>query len=174
MDIRSDVGRGTTVTIYLPRNRAPARKSDERTAAPIPQSRPLRILLVEDNPQVAEVATAILTERGHSIIHAETADEALGMLHSGVTFDLAFSDLVMPGKHDGLGLARIIRRKWPALPILLATGYSEAASRATEEGFTLIAKPYQAEALANALQKVVTSHPLPEPTNVIRLTKPQR
>ena len=174
VDIRSDVGRGTTVTIYLPKNRAPARKSDERTAAPIPQSQPLRILLVEDNPQVAEVATAILTERGHSIIHAETADEALGMLHSGVTFDLAFTDLVMPGKHDGLGLARIIRRKWPALPILLASGYSEAVGRATEEGFTLIAKPYQPEALANALQKVVTSHPLPAPTNVIRLTKPQR
>ena len=86
-------------------------------AAPIAQCRPLRILLVEDNPQVAEVAVAIMSEQGHTIIHAETADEALGMLHSGLTFDLAFADLVMPGKHDGLSLALIIRRKWPALPI---------------------------------------------------------
>ena len=171
VDIRSEVGRGTTVTIYLPRNREPARKSDERMAAPIAQCRPLRILLVEDNPQVAEVAVAIMSEQGHTIIHAETADEALGMLHSGLTFDLAFADLVMPGKHDGLSLALIIRRKWPALPILLASGYSEAANRATEEGFILLSKPYQPDALKTALQKVLAGHSRPAPTNVIRLSE---
>ena len=77
----------------------------------------------------------------------------------------------MPGEHDGLDLARIIRQKWPALPVLLATGYSEAANRATEEGFTLIAKPYQPTALAGAVQRVVTTRPKPAKSNVIPLTR---
>ena len=77
----------------------------------------------------------------------------------------------MPGKHDGLSLALIIRRKWPALPILLASGYSEAANRATEEGFILLSKPYQPDALKTALQKVLAGHSRPAPTNVIRLSE---
>jgi CheY-like chemotaxis protein len=171
VDIRSEVGRGTTLTLYLPRGGAPARKSDERAAVPLPQCQPLRILLVEDNPQVAEVATALLSERGHSVIHAETADEALGLLQSGLIFDLAFTNLVMPGEHDGLDLARINRQKWPALPVLLATGCSEAANRATDEGFTLIAKPYQPKALAGAVQKLATTRPESVKSNVVPLTR---
>jgi CheY-like chemotaxis protein len=65
----------------------------------------------------------------------------------------------MPGQYDGLDLARIIRQKWPAMPVLLATGYSDAAHRATQEGFTLLSKPYHPDVLAGALQKVVAAHP---------------
>jgi CheY-like chemotaxis protein len=126
---------------------------------------------VEDNPQVAEVARSLLSERGHSVVHAETADEAIGILNSGLNFDLAFSDLVMPGERDGLDLARIIRERWPALPVLLATGYSEAASRAIDDGFTLIMKPYQPNALEVAIHQVTTADRTPSPTNVIPLPR---
>jgi PAS domain S-box-containing protein len=157
VDIRSEVGRGTTVTLYLPKAKAPARKPPQKPNAPATEGHPLRILIAEDNPQVADVATSILVERGHWITRASTADEALARLHSGQSFDLVFCDLVMPGELDGLDLARSIRAKWPALPVLLATGYGEAANRATKEGFTLLAKPYQPDALIAAIQKVTAA-----------------
>jgi CheY-like chemotaxis protein len=119
---------------------------------------------------VAEVATALLTERGHSVIHTETADEALDMLATGVNFDLAFTDLAIPGPHDGLDLSRIIRQKWPALPVLVATGHSEAANRATEEDRSSF-KALSAWCLADALQENLASHRRPTATNVIPLTR---
>jgi DNA-binding LytR/AlgR family response regulator len=64
--------------------------------------------------------------------------------------DLVLSDIVMPGKLDGLGLARAIRLKHPGLPILLATGYSEAAQSAQMD-FPILRKPYQIHELSRAL-----------------------
>jgi PAS domain S-box-containing protein len=171
VDIRSEVGRGTTVTLYLPKGKAPALKAEPTADGRSAQSRPLRILLVEDNPQVAEVVTSLLAERGHSVTHAENADEALGMLEAGVTFDLVFSDLVMPGERDGLDLARVVRERWPELPLLLATGYSDAANRATQEGFTLLIKPYPPSTLLSVLQQATMEAPASGSSNVIPLTR---
>ena len=154
VDIRSEVGRGTTVTLYLPRAMALARTPDRMLEARATQGRSLRILLVEDNQQVAEVAMALLAEHGHAVIPVSTSDEALARLHGDGAFDLVFSDMVMPGELSGLDLAHRIQAQWPALPVLLATGYSDAANRATEEGFTLLIKPYQPEALLAAIRSV--------------------
>jgi PAS domain S-box-containing protein len=151
VDIRSEEGRGTTVTLYLPRARSGAvEKSND---APLPEraARSLHILLVDDNAQVAEVATSILAEQGHQVTFVRSADEALAKLETFEGFDLVFSDLVMPGERNGLDLARTVRERWPSLPVLLATGYSDAASRATHEGFTLLAKPYSPDGLLRAV-----------------------
>jgi DNA-binding LytR/AlgR family response regulator len=67
--------------------------------------------------------------------------------------DLVFSDIVMPGKMDGLGLARAIKQKRPGLPILLATGYSEAAQSARAD-FPILRKPYQLHELSRALSEL--------------------
>jgi PAS domain S-box-containing protein len=176
VDIRSEVGRGTSVTLYLPRGQTPARLTQQRPEIAKTQSRPLRILLVEDNHQVAEIATSLLSEKGHSVTHAESADEALGMLDAGLSFDLVFSDLVVPGEQDGLDLARTIRERWSALSVVLATGYSEAANRATQEGFTLLIKPYKPEALMRAIQQVTTAglQPAAATSNVVPLPRPPR
>lgn len=171
VDIRSEVGRGTTVTLYLPRAKAPAKKPEESADAPVVESHPLRILLVEDNPHVAEVAASLLTERGHSVTHASSADEALDQLQPDAGFDLVFSDLVMPGELDGLELARRIRADWPSLPVLLATGYSNVANRATEEGFRLLTKPYQPHALLSAIQEITAAGPPVGSSNVVSLTR---
>ncbi len=154
VDIRSEVGRGTTVTIYLPKSQVQPGTRVEPTKAPETATRPLRILLVEDNLHVAEIVGALLAEHGHTLTHVATADEALKRLSSGQTFDLVFSDLIMPGELDGLDLARTVRGKWPALPVLLATGYSDVANRASGEGFTLLNKPYQPHTLTSAIQQV--------------------
>ena len=106
---------------------------------------------------MAEIATSLLAEHGHAITHVLSADEALRRLQSGLTFDLVFSDLVMPGELDGLDLARTIRARWPALPVLLVTGYSDVANRAAGEGFPLLNKPYRPDALTNAIQQVTAA-----------------
>ncbi|MDQ4135090.1 MAG: ATP-binding protein, partial [Pseudomonadota bacterium] len=167
--IESQVGHGTTITLYLPKSEAQPKPQVDPGEAPPVEVRPLHILLVEDNAQVAEIAGSMLTERGHTIVRAANADEALECLRQGETFDLVFSDLVMPGKLDGLDLARSVRTNWPSVPVLLATGYSHVASRATGEGFTLLTKPYRPEGLITAIHQAIAAHA--SPSNVVPLPR---
>jgi CheY-like chemotaxis protein len=152
-EIRSEVGAGTTVTLYLPRALGRVVRTEPSSTDFGRKDRALRILLVEDNVQVAEVAASILREHGHDVTTVHSADEAVDALEDESHFEFVFSDLVMPGELNGLDLARIVRSRWPELPILLATGYSEAGGRASQEGFTLIPKPYRANMLIEAIQR---------------------
>ena len=77
---------------------------------------------------------------------------ALGALATGETPDLIFSDIVMAGDPDGLGMARRVREAFPHVPILLATGYSEAAARIGDE-FPILRKPYKLAELSRALSE---------------------
>jgi len=153
-EIRSEVDRGTTVILYLPRCHSSVVAGAAASADVAIGDRSLRVLLVEDNIQVAEVASSILKENGHEVTVAHSADEALRQLETGGQFDLVFSDLVMPGERSGLDLARIVRGRWSFLPILLATGYSEAGGRATQEGFPLLTKPYRAATLVATIERI--------------------
>jgi DNA-binding LytR/AlgR family response regulator len=85
---------------------------------------------------------------------APDAESALKELESD-GIDLVFSDIVMSGKMDGLGLARTIKQKHPALPVLLATGYSEAAQN-TRGDFPILRKPYQLHELSRALAQLAS------------------
>ena len=66
-----------------------------------------------------------------------------------------FSDIVMPGGMSGLELARRVRRHFPRLPVLLASGYSNAAAEVAKEGLQIIAKPYRADTLAGAIEQAI-------------------
>lgn len=151
----SEPGRGTTLTLVLPRAaRRPAAQAPTQQAVSPRPKRALSILLVEDNAQVSEMAAALLSEEGHTVEGAATAPGALTKLRDGASYDLIFSDLVMPGGMDGLELALTVRKRWPDLPVLLATGYSAEASRAQQEGFRLLSKPYEPAALADAVAEM--------------------
>jgi CheY-like chemotaxis protein len=146
--LASELGKGTTLTIYLPRGK--------REAAP-EASEPSSVgngtvLLVEDNPDVATASAILLEQLGYSVRWAADAESALKELEcDGI--DLVFSDIVMSGKMDGLGLARTIKQKHPALPVLLATGYSEAVQSARGD-FPILRKPYQLHELSRALARL--------------------
>jgi CheY-like chemotaxis protein len=158
VDIRSEVGRGTTITLYLPRAAVDELEPAVQDSVPEPQSpRALTILVVEDNVQVAEVAETVLAERGHSVTSTQTAGDALVMLEAGRRFDVVLSDLVMPGELDGVDLARTIRERWPWIGIVLATGYSEAVAEAGQEGFAVLRKPYEPAAMEAAIQHAAAS-----------------
>ena len=105
-----------------------------------------RILVVEDDLLVAEVAVAIFEDMGHLVDHSENAAAALERLR-GTAFDLVFSDIVMP--------AEVIAETYPRLPVLLATGYSSAALAQGALRFPVLAKPYGMEELSRRVSQML-------------------
>ena len=113
-----------------------------------------RILVVEDDLLVAEVAVAAFEDMGHLVDHSENAASALERLR-GTTFDLVFSDIVMPGGMSGIELAEVIAETYPRLPVLLATGYSSAALAQGALRFPVLAKPYGMEELSRRVSQML-------------------
>jgi PAS domain S-box-containing protein len=150
INVQSQVGRGTTITLYLPRSHA--------VAAPSPQSaNPERaarsegtVLVVEDNPEVGEVTATLLEQIGYRVLRAENAAEALAQLQSGNAVDLLFSDIVMPNGMNGIHLAQEVSERYPAMRVLLTTGYSDVAA-AGETRFQILRKPFEVSALERAI-----------------------
>jgi PAS domain S-box-containing protein len=144
-EIHSVEGQGTTIRLVLPRTTKSASSAAPCDgAAIVPEG--LKVLLVEDNDQVREFADHLLGELNCDAVSAVDAKEALAALGQG-EFDLLFSDVVMPDT-SGLDLARIVRNRYPDLPVLLATGYSEEISEDAASEFEVIRKPYGSEGLA--------------------------
>jgi signal transduction histidine kinase/ActR/RegA family two-component response regulator len=156
--VQSEPGVGTMVALYLPRSaaalpavEAPAPAASER-APPVVAAEPQgRVLLVEDEDSVATLVGEMLGELGWQVRRAPTAAIALRVLERERGFELVLSDMVMPGRLSGIDLAREIARRRPDLPVILTTGFSEAAAAAREEGWRLLMKPYRLDALASAL-----------------------
>jgi CheY-like chemotaxis protein len=111
------------------------------------------VLVVEDDAFVAELAAGMLNELGFEAIVAHSAKEALERLTAGDRPKLIFSDIVMPGGISGLELACKVRDRFPELPILLTTGYSEQV--AGTHGFPVLHKPYEMDSLAGAVRKIL-------------------
>jgi CheY-like chemotaxis protein len=147
--LSSELGKGTTVTISLPGDKTGI--VSDKSLGPA-SSGCGTILLVEDNPDVATASAGLLEQLGYAVRWVSNAEEALAEI-DGDGIDLVFSDIVMPGKMDGLALAQTIRGKYPRIPILLATGYSDTLRR-TSLGFQILKKPYEIHELSQALSKV--------------------
>jgi CheY-like chemotaxis protein len=147
--IASELGVGTCVIIYLPRSHSEPRQQDP-DHEPVAEPRGVYILVVEDNPDVAEVSAALLEQLGNRTRIVTNARAALGALSESELPDLVLTDIVMAGEMDGIDLARRIRADYPDLPVLLATGYSQAAERLAGE-FPILAKPYQMSELSRAV-----------------------
>ena len=121
--VTSELGKGTKITILLPRKEAGPAVEESHGAETGGSG---TVLLVEDNPDVASVSASLLEQLGYTVRRVADAEAALREIElDGI--DLVFSDIVMPGKMDGLGLARHLKAIRPGLPILLASGYSDAA-----------------------------------------------
>ncbi|WP_262297733.1 PAS domain-containing protein [Microvirga sesbaniae] len=158
--VESEVGRGTTFTLYLPRideamtlSAAPDMKGGLDVADGLGR----RVLVVEDNMEVGAFSTQLLQDLGYETTWATNAAEALRLL-SGVTgFDVVFSDVVMPGM-SGIELGQEIRRLHPNLPVVLTSGYSHVLAEEGRHGFELLHKPYAAEDLSRVLRRATREH----------------
>ena len=156
VSIQSEVGAGTIVTLLLPRSlREPATAgAADLAGAAVPRSdgeRQGHVLLVEDDREVSALTREMLSCLGFSVTHVTHSDAALGALANGRAVDVVLSDIMMPGGVSGLELAREIGRRHPDLPVILTTGYVEAAASMTDGEFELLLKPYSLEELAGVL-----------------------
>lgn len=149
--VDSGPAQGTTFTLYLQASRG-ATAAEGRVNGSGPLG---RVLVVEDDTLVAELAAGMFGELGFEATVAHSAREALDRLAGGEKPRLIFSDMLMPGGISGLELARKIRDRFPDLPILLTTGYSEQV--AGSHGFPVLQKPYELDSLALALGKMLKS-----------------
>jgi len=156
--ISSEVGKGTAVTMYLPRSQRPG--GQEPAAEVESPAGPETVLLVEDNPTVKEVASMLLGQLGYQVVCAQSAAAALERLASGEDIDLVFTDVVMPGELDGLGLAQRVRADYPGIAVLLTSGYAKALTT-LEAGFSVLRKPYQLATLARAIRDALDHQPAP-------------
>ena len=161
--IASEVGRGTTVTIYLPR-------SQETQDAVVDDSHVEsatggKVLVVEDNPEVLAICISMLEQLGYETYPVSGASAALEVVEKQ-TFDLVVSDIVMPGAMDGAALANAIRARRPELPILLVTGYSPSASQ-TE--FPIMRKPFDLPVFSRTISRLIAESKQPPNSNLVRL-----
>jgi len=152
--IDSEVGRGTTVEIWLPRT---DKKLIRQTNADYEVSLPpgLKVLVVEDSDHVRYFARQLLTDLSCQVTEASNAQEALALLQND-RFDLVFSDIVMPGI-TGVDLAREIKRLFGDVPVLLASGYSSKQFIPRDQReFPILRKPYKIETLASSINQLVS------------------
>jgi len=157
--IYSEPGRGTTIRLYLPRDRsAPAAIVPEAEVEEVKQTGTETILVVEDNEPLRRTASAKLAKLGYRVIEAANAAEALQIIDGSDRPHLLFSDVVMPGKLDGIGLAAAAVQRQPDLKVLLTSGFTERSGVATEGrrlAWPLLSKPYRIAELARALRKAL-------------------
>jgi PAS domain S-box-containing protein len=155
VDIESEAAKGTSVRLLLPRTDKPAGDMQPQGDAAVPANEGQfqgHILLVEDDAEVAALAAEMLKSIGFGVTRVAGATAALGALANERPVNLVFSDIMMPGGMSGVELAREIRKRRPTLPVLLATGYQEAAAGAAKDGIGVLLKPYTMEDLTTALQ----------------------
>jgi CheY-like chemotaxis protein len=163
--VESVVGRGTTVSLWLPRSEvSPIQPAEERSDLDTTSRRRAlkgSILLVEDDDEVAALVTEMLSELGYRATRVASAQAGLGALADDREINLVFSDVMMPGPMNGFDLAQEIRRRRPGTPILLTTGYAGAAMTQIEgEHIEVLSKPYELSDLDAALRAALGSKDL--------------
>jgi CheY-like chemotaxis protein len=120
-----------------------------------------RILLVEDDATVLNLTTDMLTGLGYQVTTATRAAEALEVVRSGAAIDLLVSDVIMPGGVSGISLARTARELRPDLRVLLTSGFVGDGAVLGGDEFPLLDKPYETQALAAKLRRLLDLPALP-------------
>jgi PAS domain S-box-containing protein len=152
--IDSEVGRGTTIQIYLPRALQAEVVRNEVAASPV-EGGTETILVVEDDAAVRATVVEQLTELGYRVLKAHDGRSALAVIQSGLPVDLLFTDVVMPGPLRSPDLARQAKVLLPDLEVLFTSGYAENAiahGGRLDPGVSLLSKPYRREELALKLR----------------------
>jgi signal transduction histidine kinase len=145
----SKVGLGTAITIYLPSYAGVEVETPKISETPRAQ-RPM-VLVVDDSAEVGEVTSSLFEHLGYDTVYCDSAEAALRLLADGTKIDMVFSDIVMPGTIDGVGLASEVQARYPHLPVILTTGYSDAAQSAPPS-LPILRKPFDADALRSFMQ----------------------
>ena len=160
INVYSEVGIGTTIRLFLQRADAGAAASGAVVHAAVVRGSGETVLAVEDNVSLRRVVVRQLTELGYRVVEAEDAQSALRVLDAEPV-DLIFTDIVMPGGASGYELARTVRLRWPAVKIVLTSGFPENKINddgdANERPLRLLSKPYRRDDLGRIIRDVLDS-----------------
>jgi len=159
--VESAMGAGTMVALYLPKASQKANAEVEAIQPQAISGGSERILVVEDNEDLLEVTSAMLTTFGYEVLGARNGAEAIEIVESGQEFDLLFSDVVMPNGMSGVELARELRRRNKSVKILLTSGHAgDVLERHQAAGeFPIIDKPFRLSDLVRRLQSILHQTP---------------
>jgi PAS domain S-box-containing protein len=156
--LRSRQGEGTTAELWLPVAEGQAQqvgRSERRAIEGGADQRPLVVLAVDDDGLVLTNTVAMLEDLGHTAISASSGKEALEILRQQGAVDLVITDYAMP-QMTGLQLADAIKKEWPEVPVIIATGFAEMEPEAGPS-LPKLAKPFTEAELAKELERVVPS-----------------
>jgi len=157
--LTSAPGAGTTVTLYIPRFDAPASQLHNESAIPVGVPPGLKVLLVEDEPEVRSVVRSYLLALGCHVTGCASGEQALLALHPQADFDLLLSDIALGAGMRGTELALRAQESVPALAVLLMSGYSsEMLGTPQAKPWELLPKPYSRDDLARAIAKAMAAH----------------
>jgi len=152
VEIETRPGQGATVAMLLPIAEAADLDAGEAVIDHVAGQVPSRVLLVEDNAQVAELVDAMLQDLGHTVVRAGGVDEALERLEQDAAIDLVLSDVIMPGGRSGVDLAEHLATARPGLPVVLCSGYTGGEQgRAQAGAWPFLSKPFSLDSLARVL-----------------------
>jgi signal transduction histidine kinase/CheY-like chemotaxis protein len=155
----SEIGRGTSVHLYLPRAAGQRAAAPRRTVVPRREATVAggKILIVEDSEEVREIAVSVLADFGFSVVEAADAASALAILSRDPAISVVFSDVVMPGEMSGIDLAKAVAERWPALSLILTSGYAERLvdSDGMPPHIAYLHKPYKPLDLVGMVRSVI-------------------
>jgi PAS domain S-box-containing protein len=152
LELDSEVGKGTTATLWLPQAIKPA-ADIEVIAGPASFTRPATILVVDDDPLIATSTVDMLEDLGHTVIGVNSGAQALQIINDGKRLDLLMTDQAMPGM-TGIQLADLVHQIRPDLPVLLATGYTDLPAGKLVN-LPRLSKPYQQVQLQVEIEKLL-------------------
>jgi two-component system cell cycle sensor histidine kinase/response regulator CckA len=156
VDVDSEVGKGTTFTVYFPRADAAPIVVDAAPAAR-PRAATQTVLVVDDEKELREVARRLLQRQGYTVLVAANADEALRLFEHGGSIEVLLTDVVMPGA-SGPELTRQLVERHPALKVIYMTGYTEDAivkHGVLNPGIALLHKPFTSETLGRKVREAL-------------------
>jgi CheY-like chemotaxis protein len=155
--LESEVGRGTSVRIFLPRSAEEAPEPEAPEALPLVRGLET-ILVVDDEEDVRSATCAILSALGYDVLEAHDAAAAVALVESGRHVDLVFTDVVMPGPVSSLQLGEIVRKHLPQVQVLYTSGYAEgvlAHEGKLSASVHLLQKPYHPDALSARIRHLL-------------------
>ncbi|MEA2781980.1 MAG: hypothetical protein QOK29_3524 [Rhodospirillaceae bacterium] len=162
--LNSEQGRGTSITIYLPRTPVEPAPTEKEESVVSVERQKARVLLVEDEPAVSAVARALLQHLGCQVTEARNGPTALAILEGGEPVDLLFTDVMLPDGINGAQLAEAARALRPGLKVLMASGYSKEGllPPGADSNTAVLQKPYRRNELAEVLAKLLDGS-VPQP-----------
>ena len=158
--VYSELGRGTTMWLYLPRHHGEAAASDAaaQNVAGVETGYGETVLVVDDEPAVRLLMVDALQDAGYRVLEAADGAAGLKILQSDCRIDLLLTDVGLPGGMNGRQVADAGRALRPSLKVLFITGYAENAvvgNGHLDPGMQVITKPFAIDALANLVRRMI-------------------